>query len=173
MVDLDRIIRGVLDREGWPTYTDYPADRGGPTKGGITLDTLSSWRQSTAARPCRVEHLKLLKEDEAMSIIRLRYVETNGIDRIPDEGLQAQVIDDSVLSGPFLAVKDLQKAVSVSVDGIIGPQTLGAISRVGYKTVCSRLVVERSLRLARHVAANPDQLVFLVGWLNRSLSFIL
>jgi lysozyme family protein len=120
-----------------------------------------------------VEHLKLLKEDEAMSIIRLRYVETNGIDRIPDEGLQAQVIDDSVLSGPFLAVKDLQKAVSVSVDGIIGPQTLGAISRVGYKTVCSRLVVERSLRLARHVAANPDQLVFLVGWLNRSLSFIL
>ena len=171
-VQIDCIIKGVLDREGWPVYTAHPADRGGPTKGGITLKTLSSWRQSTKTRPCKVEHLKGHGEDEAIRILRRRYVETNGIDRIPDPDLLEQVVDSSVLSGPYLAVKDLQRAVSAEADGIVGPQTLYAISDYGYKKTGSRLAVERSLRLTRHVAKNPDQLVFLVGWLNRSLGFI-
>mgnify|MGYP001266698356 CR=1 FL=1 len=168
MVDADRIIRGVMKREGWPEYTDHLHDRGGPTKGGITLRTLESWRRNR----CRVEELQALTETEAIAIYRRRYVEMNGISQIDDYDLLEQTVDNAVLSGPFLAVRDLQRAVSVDDDGIIGPITLLAISACGADAASIRLCKMRSLRLAGHVAKNPGQLVFLVGWLNRSLSFL-
>jgi len=167
-VTVDDILEAVLDREGWPEYTEHPNDRGGPTKGGITLRTLESWRQ----RRCTRAELKRLSKGEALSILTRRYVETNGIHTLSDLDLRTQVIDNSVLSGPVLSVKDLQKVLSVSVDGIIGPKTLAAVEKVTPVIASRQLAVERSLRLARHVSKHPDQVVFLVGWLRRCLSFV-
>jgi lysozyme family protein len=168
VIDIDRVLREVLEREGWPTYAVHPNDRGGPTKGGITLRTLESWR----GRRCTRAELKRLDEAEALAILGRRYAEAQGIQRLEEPELQAQVIDNAVLSGPVLAAKDLQRAVGVVADGIIGPKTLAAIQHTGSVAAGARLAIERSLRLARHVAANPDQLVFLVGWLTRALQFI-
>ena len=162
-------LEKILEREGWPKYTDHPDDRGGPTKGGITLGTLRSWRGQIRLGE---KSLKELKLSEALSIVYNRYATVNGIDRLQNSPLKYQVIDNSVLSGPFLAVKDLQKSVKVNTDGIIGPMTLSAISKTGYDIVNNQLAVTRSLRLVRFVKKNPNQLVFLVGWLNRCLSFI-
>ena len=159
----------ILDREGWPAYTDHPDDRGGPTKGGITLTTLRSWRgQSQLGEKA----LKDLTHNEALSILYKRYVECNGIDKLSNNSLKYHVIDNAVLSGPFIAVKDLQKSLHIKDDGIIGPITLYAIGRKGYEDVNRLLAVTRSLRLARFVQKNPNQLVFLVGWLKRCLSFM-
>jgi lysozyme family protein len=167
--NIKECLMEILDREGWPTYTDNPDDRGGPTKGGITLVTLRSWR----GQPKLGERsLKDLTRNEALSIFYKRYVSCNGINRLSNTPLKYQVIDNSVLSGPFLSVKDLQKSVQVEEDGIIGPITLGAISKKGHVTVNRQLAINRSLRLAKFVQKNPNQLVFLVGWLNRCLSFI-
>nr|WP_222532573.1 glycosyl hydrolase 108 family protein [Azospirillum sp. 412522] len=46
----EAIIDTILRREGWPRYTDRPSDRGGPTKGGITLATLTNWRKRPVMR---------------------------------------------------------------------------------------------------------------------------
>ena len=159
----------ILKREGWPTYTNHPDDRGGPTKGGITLSTLRSWRGLSMLGE---KALRELKHDEALSILYRRYVECNGINRLSNTPLKYQVIDNAVLSGPYLAVKDLQKSVQVKEDGIIGPITLDAINERGHIGVNRNLAINRSLRLAKFVQKNPNQLVFLVGWLNRCLSFI-
>lgn len=167
--DIKAELTKILEREGWPTYTDHPVDRGGPTKGGITLSTLRSWRGQTKLGE---KSLKELKHSEALSILNQRYVTCNGIDKLQNNLLKYQVIDDAVLSGPFLAVKDLQKSVQVNEDGIIGPITLNAIRKKGYVIINRQLSVNRSLRLAKFVQKNPNQLVFLVGWLNRCLSFI-
>ena len=159
----------ILKREGWPTYTDHPDDRGGPTKGGITLSTFRLWKGQYRLGE---KSLKELSHDEALSILYHRYVECNGIDKLSNTPLKYQVIDNAVLSGPFIAVKDLQKSVTVKEDGIIGPITLNAISKKGHVVVNRQLAINRSLRLARFVQKNPNQLVFLVGWLNRCFSFI-
>lgn len=165
---LEEILVAVLDTEGWPTYTVHPNDKGGPTKGGITLRTLESWRH----RRCTRAELQRLSREEALSILRRLYVDANGIHKLTTVSLQAQVIDNAVLSGPSLAVKDLQRTLeTVSVDGIIGPQTLSAIAGHDPDRLGRRLAVTRTLRLARHVQGHPDQLVFLTGWLTRTLSF--
>ena len=168
MPTIDTILDAILEREGWPTYTEHPNDRGGPTKGGITLRTLEGWR----GRRCTRAELKRLKKTEALDILRRRYVEANGIDQIPAGALQAQMIDDAVLSGPMIAVTDLQRAVGTTDDGIIGPKTLAAVGALGLDAAAAQLTIARTLRLCQHVAKHPDQLVFLVGWVSRCLSFL-
>jgi lysozyme family protein len=173
---IDKVLHDILKREGWPTYTEHPDDRGGPTKGGITLATLRSWRRKPGmyggTANVQKRHLQNLKEEEALAILKQRYVKCNGIDKVENPELQAQIIDDAVLSGPYLAVKDLQKTVNVDQDGIIGSKTLAAIELNNPIIVNRKLAVERSLRLARFVQKNPNQLVFLVGWLKRCLEFV-
>jgi lysozyme family protein len=57
-------------------------------------------------------------------------------------------------------------------DGVIGPQTLAALEARDAAEVHNKLAVARSLRLVRWTQKNPDQLVFLAGWMNRTLSFV-
>jgi lysozyme family protein len=162
------ILSGVLEREGWPEVTNHPRDRGGLTKGGITHRTVEQWRGRRVTR----RELERLQKSEALEILERRFVETNGIQRLDDEALKTQMIDDSVLSGPVNAVKDLQRALRVRQDGIIGPITLGRIEAVGRKVTGQRLAITRTLRLAKIAAKDPTQNVFLVGWLKRSLGFL-
>jgi len=95
-MSIPNVLHEILDREGWPAYTEHPNDKGGPTKGGITLRTMESWR----GRRCTRAELKRLQEEEALAILRRRYVEVQGINTLSDGDLQEQVIDTGVLSGP-------------------------------------------------------------------------
>lgn len=164
---VDIILADILKREGWPTYTNDERDKGGPTKGGITQRTLEAWRGRRVTR----KELRNLSEDEALRILKRRYVEANGINRLDRLLIQAQVVDDAVLSGPYIAIKDLQKALGdVLVDGLCGPKTTHACVEAN-DDLHVRLAVIRALRLAKHVTKNPDQLCYLNGWLSRALSF--
>jgi len=166
-VNVDTILADILQREGWPTYTEDERDRGGPTKGGITQRTLEAWR----GRRCTRKELRNLSEDEALRILKRRYVEANGINRLDRLPIQGQLVDDAVLSGPYIAIQDLQKALgNVLVDGICGPNTTHACVEAD-DDLPVRLAVIRALRLAKHVTKHPDQLCYLNGWLSRALSF--
>ena len=166
-MNVDTILADILQREGWPAYTDDSRDRGGPTKGGITMRTLEAWR----GRRCTRKELRTLGEDEALRILKRRYVEANGINRLDRLPIQGQLVDNAVLSGPYIAIQDLQKALgTVTVDGICGPKTTRACVDADLNLPV-RLAVIRALRLARHVTKNPDQLCYLNGCLSRALSF--
>ena len=171
MRSVTTILDDILDREGWPTYTEpsaeYP-DRGGPTKGGITLAALRQWRDAPATSP---QALQQLRKDEALSILRRRYVQCNGIERLEGCAVFEQVVDNSVLSGPYQSVCDLQTALGVTVDGIIGPQTCAAVEAQA-ETVGRQLVAVRALRIVAFVQKHPQQLLFLKGWMRRVLGFL-
>jgi lysozyme family protein len=165
---LNEVLKDILDREGWPTYTNYPADRGGPTKGGLTLEAVRAWRR----RPVSKRELVRLTKREALDILKYNYVNTNGIHRVSG-ALQRQLIDSAVLSGPSVAVKDLQRGLGrLRQDGLIGPVTLGRIETHGPDRAAQLLTVERTIRLAKIVAKDPTQLMFLVGWVRRALFFL-
>lgn len=163
----DDILDEVIAREGG--FVDHPADRGGPTKYGITAATLAAWRGQAVT----AADVKALTEQEARAIYEARYIREPGFDRIPEPRLRAHLVDIAVHMGPRRAKLLLQRALGVAEDGVIGRQTMAALSGLTAEQLRARLVAHRVRRLARIVAGDPSQVAFLEGWMNRATSFLL
>jgi len=174
MTDED-IITDVLRREGI-AFTNDPTDHGGPTKYGITLRDLRTWRKSLAVSAVDVE---ALTEDEARAIYRQRYILDPGFDLLHDLWLRAFLVDCGVLQGPRNAVKFLQRALGVLSDGILGPVTLAALEQADQQPLRKAVLRERIQHLVACAVVDvpPDVLAstnlkYLRGWLNRATSFL-
>ncbi len=176
------IIDAILKREGWPRYTNRPSDRGGPTKGGITLDTLSAWRK----RPVTAADVEALDEAEVRAIYRSRYIDGPGFSSITDADLRALVIDSGVNHGTGRASTWLQDAVNdvagrplLKVDGAVGPKTLAAVNGADAGGLW-RSVFAARMRFygqiitgdARKRGRTEDDALNAAGWLNRLAEFI-
>ncbi|MBP2310703.1 hypothetical protein GBZ48_35580 [Azospirillum melinis] len=176
----EAIIDTILRREGWPRYTDRSSDRGGSTKGGITLATLTSWRK----RPVTATDVAAL--DEVRAIYRARYIEEPGFAGIADDTLRALVIDSGVNHGPARAGTWLQDAVNdlagrllLKVDGTVGPKTLAAVNGADAAGLRCAVFVARMCFYgglisgdARKRGRTDDQTLNAAGWLNRLAEFM-
>jgi lysozyme family protein len=101
-------------------YSDNPVDPGGPTNFGITLATLRADPNLTA------EDVKKLARAVAREIYRTAYWNRMQCGALPP-GLDLEVFDFGVNSGPAESVKTLQGLVGVTQDGSVGPITLAAV----------------------------------------------
>jgi len=164
-VTADAILDEVIRREGG--YVDHPHDRGGPTNFGITMRTLAAWR----GRPVTRDEVRDLTEDEARAIYQRQYLSRPGFDQIADPLLRGLLVDYGVHSGPMRAISDLQRAARVTVDGVIGPQTLAAVAAVGAESIRRAVLRARGEYLAR-LLSDPSQRVFAAGWLRRLMEFV-
>lgn len=164
----DRIIAHLLEDEGWPAYTDAPADKGGPTKGGVTLATLSAHR----GHSCTIADLKALQQAEAEAIYRQRFIAGPHFDGVVDELLRWQVVDAGVLSGPARVTRWLQEAVGAPVDGILGPRTLTAINAAPAHRVALLFAAKRIPFLGRLIEADRSQAKWAAGWFARAARFV-
>lgn len=173
------LITEILRREGWPRYTDRKADRGGPTKGGITIDTLSAWRNYRVTARAVFD----LQEPEARAIYAARYITPWAW--VPDERLRELLLDWAVTSWHDDPARALQRAVGAGVDGVVGPQTRrltrDALARdaaaVRRAVLTARIVFYADLALEELpvrllLGVNPTlQLHNLRGWLRRCGEF--
>lgn len=172
MADLiDDLISRVIEREG--SYVDDPADRGGPTKYGITMATLYAWRKA----PVSARDVEQLTADEARRIYRANYFPA-GFERIPEPALLELVFDYGVNSGVGAAVRSLQTVLQRSgyydgrIDGDFGPKSAAALAKVQNWTALFYAVkCERYELLLRYVGAAPAQARFAIGWSNRQDGF--
>ncbi len=174
---IDQQLDAILKREAWPTYTNRAADRGGPTKGGITLNTLIAFR----GRPQTITDLHALSEADARTIYRRRYLDP--WEFVADDDLFAVVVDYAVTSWHDDPARAVQSALGLTVDGVVGPKTRAAMRTadpaalrlrvIGYRV---RHMVDLALndpKLKRLIAGHSDlQLLNLRGWVNRSTSFL-
>src|SRR5690606_12109578 len=132
---IDSIIDHIIQVEGH-AYTNNPADRGGPTKYGITQRTLSR----VLGHPATAEDVQRLSEADARGIYRKLYVTDPGFDQVaalaPEIGFA--LVDSGVNCGQGRAAEWLQRALNAlnregkdyadrKVDGDIGPATLAAL----------------------------------------------
>jgi hypothetical protein len=154
--DFAACVAFVLQQEGG--FVDNPADPGGATKFGITLKTLEDWRRE----PLDVEAVKALTREEAVEIYRTRYWNAMRCGELP-RGVDLMVFDCGVNAGPRRSILELQKAVGVAADGIIGPVTLGAVRAANPRALVARLSV---LRLQFYQTL-PTWPTFGRGWTNR------
>ena len=168
MTKTDAIINAIIKREGG--YVDHPADRGGPTKHGITLKTLRSFRR---AKTLTAADVKRLTKAEAFKILFRRYVVKPKLQLMPDP-IRADVIDASVLGGPSSSIKMLQRALiengsSIAVDGAYGSSTNVAVLKSRSKPLCRLFALERISRFRRIVDRKSSQRTFFLGWVRRAL----
>ena len=176
---ISRTIDGIIDREGGLVYTNRKSDRGGPTKAGITLATLTAWRLRHGRPPATAEDVQALEAPEIRQIYQDKYILDPRLDLIEDLQLFEQAVDCGVHHGPAWTIRTLQRLVGVDVDGIIGPITSNAIWSENPDRLNLLLAVERVQFMAnivvedaKHRGHYEGQIENLRGWLNRATHFI-
>jgi lysozyme family protein len=149
-------LTAILNEEGG--FADNPGDPGGATNMGITRKTLSAWRGEPVSR----EDVMMLEKNEAARIYREKFWMAIEGDDLPD-GLDLAMFDDGVLSGPRTAIRDLQQALGVRVDGLMGPVTRAALVAQPVTEIISLLQAARLVRLK----TLPHFVLFGRGWSRR------
>jgi lysozyme family protein len=165
---IDALLDEVLRREGG--YVNHPADRGGPTKFGITAKTLGDWRR--LGRAATAPEVSALTTDEARAIYRQRYIADPGFEGIKHLPLLALLIDAGVHSGPKRAVEWLQTALGVSADGVLGPRTRTALMTADPAVLYRRVLAGRLRFLGRLITQDRRQAAFAAGWMNRLAEWV-
>lgn len=174
MDSVDIMIQGVLRREGG--FVDHPDDRGGPTKFGITQQTLSKY-YGHAATTAEVQSLTV---EVAEEIYKRNYYFGPRINTLV-ELIQPFVFDSAVNHGPRRAIKFVQSVCnqagyqpSLKTDGAVGPNTRKGVQWAHQEmgpVLLEALVEERKNFYLLIVDARPSQQVFLKGWMNRLKDF--
>lgn len=176
---IDDLIDAVIDREGG--YVHHPADRGGPTRWGIT--------EAVARQRGWTGDMRGFPREEAAAIYRRLYWVRPRFDRVADAAplIAAELFDTGVNMGPRVAAGFLQRALNalnrgasdypdVAPDGRIGPATLAALvgflDRRGEAGEGVLLKAIEALQGERYVALaerRPANEAFLYGWLANRL----
>lgn len=174
------LIDELIEREGG--YVNHPADKGGPTRFGIT--------EAVARAHGYAGAMSQLPREEAAAIYRRLYWLRPRFDQVAERcpRVAAELFDTGANMGPAVAATFLQRALTalnrngkdypdLTPDGRIGPATIAALDaflerrgRHGGETVLLRaleaLQGERYLRLAEKRPANE---AFLYGWLENRI----
>jgi len=156
MISTKEMIYDLINREGG--YVDHPADRGGPTNFGITLDTMLRWLVET------------MPTETAVQIYEKNYLMRPRINELP-EILIPFMFDSAVHHGPKKAIEMLQWEIGVSPDGVIGPKTIAAAKKHASPALVNDLVARRLEYFHNIVLRDSSQSVFLKGWISRAESF--
>jgi len=175
-MDVEHLINELIEREGG--FVHHSADRGGPTRFGIT--------EAVARAHGYAGAMAELPHDEAAAIYRRLYWLRPRFDQVAERTprVAAELFDTGANMGPAVAATFLQRALTalnrggkdypdLVPDGRVGPTTIAALDafleargRRGGETVLLRaleaLQGERYLRLAEKRPANE---AFLYGWL--------
>lgn len=172
MANINHLIDEVLAREG-SEYTDRAADKGGPTKYGITQGTLSKYWN----RPASIADVQDMTEALARAIYLELFWTRPGLYVIEDQDLADLVFDAGVQHGPARAIEWLQGAAGLPVDGVIGKQTHDLLDNLGVGTAKVRayyraVLAERISFYGEIISDNPREYVNAHGWCNRVASFV-
>ena len=128
MQTVEDIARGIVAREGG--FSNDPDDPGGATNFGVTIHTMRRLGLDlTGDGQVDIRDVRMLSRGQAVDIFIRHYFEAPRIAELPAP-LQPSVFDMYVNAGAN-AVKILQRLLremgqAVSVDGVIGPQTIRA-----------------------------------------------
>jgi lysozyme family protein len=178
-MDIDQLIDDVIGREGG--FSNHPADRGGPTRWGIT--------EAVARAHGYRGVMRAFPRTEAESIYKRIYWTRPGFDRIATiaPAIAAELFDTGVNMGPAVAVSFLQRALNALNRGSADYPDLVPGTRIDDATVAAleafiakraphgeRVLIkalealqgERYLDLAERRPANE---AFLYGWLANRL----
>jgi len=168
------LMAGIIDREG--NFSDHPADRGGPTRFGIT--------EATARANGYTGDMRALPRALAEQIYAQRYVTGPGFDRVAgiSERIAEELADSGVNFGPTVPSVWLQRWLNgfnrrgrdyadLRVDGALGPVTLAALKAFldtrtpeGEAVLFAALNCSQGARYLELAEGRQQNEEFLYGW---------
>jgi lysozyme family protein len=172
---IDQLIEHIIEREG--DYVNHHADRGGPTRWGIT--------EAVARRQGYMDDIRHLPQSDAAAIYKRLYWLAPSFDKIAEMApkLAEELFDTGVNMGTGTAIGFLQRALNalnrngsdygdIIVDRRIGPATLlalGALLRkrgkAGEDVLLKAVEALQGAHYVRLAETRPSQEAFLYGWL--------
>lgn len=158
VANYEKALPLVLAHEGG--LSDNPRDPGGRTFKGITQRVYDSFRSRNGLD---ARDVALADDSEVTSIYRAQYWALCGGDSLPD-GLDYCVFDYAVNSGVSKAVKDLQRELDISVDGVMGPMTIDKVRGVNDLT---DLITRLCTRRLNFMKSLKGWSTFGTGWTRR------
>ena len=155
--NFEQSLKMILHHEGG--YVNHPSDPGGRTNLGVTQAVYESW----VDQPVTEEEMRSLTVEDVTPIYRSNYWDRARCDDLKS-GVDFAVFDLCVNGGVGRGAKMLQKVVGVTQDGGIGPQTLGAVSRMDPVDIIEQYAGEREAFYRRLKTFDT----FGRGWLRRN-----
>lgn len=174
MADFNQFLPMLLRFEGG--FVNDPADPGGATNKGITLQTLRDCGPQILGIAPTLDNLLALTDAQAGILYKRQYWDPLRGDDIASQGVADMLVDFYVNTGRN-AIVVLQQvlnplvATPLAVDGVFGDGTFAALNGADPVVLYNRLRAARIAYYQRLVAARPALSRFLNGWLNRVASF--
>ena len=156
----------VLGVEGG--VSNDPADHGGLTSQGVTQSQYDAYRKQKGLNQQPVTQITRV---EIVDLYRTFYWNVAKCNLLPN-GVDTIHFDMAVNSGPTQAAKLLQRAIGVTDDGIIGPETISKVNSLDPRKVIGEYVEKRTDFYIDLVVRDITQLKFLKGWIRRAISYI-
>lgn len=158
----DSAYKFVQKEEGG--YVNDPADSGGATMAGVTQRTYDAYRKRKSL-PNRA--VRLITKQERQEIFESIWKDCKAA--LLPSGLSLLHFDFAVNAGNTRAAINLQRALDVRDDGIIGPRTLKALADT--KDIEGLIVEYAELRRVFYrglAERRPKDMRFLRGWILRT-----
>lgn len=164
-MNFEQAFERLLGHEGG--FQADPNDRANWTSGKIGQGELRGTKFGISAMSYPGEDIANLTVERARAIYRQDFWGAAGCDLVPDPAkfvLFTAAVHTSAPRKPVTAIKMLQRAVGAYDDGVIGPQTQMAISKIdGY-----RLAARLAGQYIDHTNNNRDQYArYGAGWSQR------
>ena len=139
-ITFDEAFKRLIGHEGG--YSTDRRDPGNWTGGRVGVGTLKGTKFGLAANTYPNLDIKNLTLAQAKSIYKKDWWDKLGADGM-HSAIVFQLWDFAINAGKSRAIKELQQAVGVPADGIIGPQTLAAVNSHDLNDVILSLTAER------------------------------
>lgn len=139
-ITFDEAFKRLIGHEGG--YSTDRRDPGNWTGGRVGVGTLKGTKFGLAANTYPNLDIKNLTLAQAKEIYKKDWWDKLGADGM-HSAIVFQLWDFAINAGKSRVIKELQQAVGVPADGIIGPQTLAAVNSHDLNDVILSLTAER------------------------------
>lgn len=147
-------------------FANDPDDLGGATMVGVTLATYAEYYRMNGL-PCpTADRLREITYAQWRDILKTMFWDRWRADEITNQSV-AEILVDWVWASGKYGISIPQRVLGVTVDGIVGPQTLCAVNRQSPSRFFERIMAERKAYIDRICASRPANNKFKRGWLRR------